>query len=89
MYLHLGKGHMILRKSIICIGQVACLEQQKEDSIIHRKREEEKLIDVSEGHPQSFIITNDRMYLSLISAQTLEKRLRKTIFSGGFNEQGE
>ncbi len=78
MYLHLGKGHMVSWQEVILIGQMGCIENSEDTSVyLEKLREKGEVIDVSQGDPQSFIITPERVYLSLISAGTLEKRLNK------------
>ncbi len=82
MYLHLGKGHMVSWKEIVFIGQIECLENSEETrNFLEKKEEEGQIIDVSQGETQSFIITPENIYLSLISAGTLEKRLNKLKFA--------
>ncbi len=82
MYLHLGKGHMVSWQEIVFIGQIECLENSEETrNFLEKKEEAGQVIDVSQGATQSFIITPKNVYLSLISAGTLEKRLNKLKFT--------
>jgi len=78
LYLHLGKGHMVSWQEVIFIGQIGCIENSNDTrNFLENKEEKGEVIDVSQGDPQSFIVTNEQIYLSLISAGTLEKRLSK------------
>ncbi len=78
MYLHLGKGNMVSRKNLIFIGQMECLQHSEiSRNFMEREKQEKNLIDVSDGNPQSFIVTDDKVYTSLISASTLQKRVLK------------
>ena len=79
MYLHLGKGYMVPRHDVIFIGQMECLNSEETKSFMDLREKEKDVIDISEGEPQSFIVTPDRVFLSLISAGTLEKRLKKSV----------
>lgn len=73
---------MILKSKVIYVGQ---LEGQNENKINTRffesEKENKRVIDVSEGDPKSFIVTDEHVYFSLISASTLEKRLRANVVS--------
>jgi len=78
LYLHLGKGHMVSWQEVILIGQIGCIDNSEDTGIfLDKKKDKGEVVDVSEGDPQSFVITPEKVYLSLISAGTLEKRLNK------------
>lgn len=77
MYLHMGKENMILKTKVLFVGHYDEKNEKKVNmNFFQKKREENKVRDISEGNPQSFVVTDDCIYLSLISASTLKKRLR-------------
>ncbi|MFW6268819.1 MAG: extracellular matrix regulator RemB [Bacillota bacterium] len=80
MFLHLGKGHMISQKRIVLIGSMesSCDSEITQD-FIKTSREEGFIIDYSYGNPKSFILTEEKIYFSIISAKTLYKRMNRNI----------
>jgi regulator of extracellular matrix RemA (YlzA/DUF370 family) len=74
MFLHLGADTIIPLKNVILIS-----EHKTEDSAINSEflqtmSEEGMIVDVSCGNPKSFVIADDKVYLSAISSSTLKKR---------------
>lgn len=77
MFLHLGENYMIAKKEIVLIGNLESTtlsEYTKE--FINIAREEGFVIDYSMGNPKSFVLTDETIYLSLISSNTLSKRMK-------------
>lgn len=74
MFLHLGADMIIPLKSVISISD------RKEDAspinndFLHIMSEEGMIVDVSGGNVKSFVVTDDKVYLSAISSLTLKKR---------------
>ncbi|MFW6409762.1 MAG: extracellular matrix regulator RemB [Halanaerobiales bacterium] len=84
MFLHIGEGHMIPEKNIVLIGDLESVS----DSEITREffsvsEEEGFIVDYFDGDPRSFILTGEMVYLSIISSDTLRKRLNRPIGNGG------
>ena len=80
MFLHLGRGHMLETKRIVMIGNIeSSLDSEITEEFFDTSREEGFIIDYSEGEPRSFILTEEKIYYSIISAKTLRKRLRRKI----------
>ncbi|MEC9489150.1 MAG: extracellular matrix/biofilm biosynthesis regulator RemA family protein [Halanaerobium sp.] len=82
MYLHLGNGYMIPLKDIVMLADLESTTQsQKTREFLKTAREEGFVEDLSGGEPKSFVIANEKVYLSLISTNTLEKRAQEEISS--------
>ncbi len=80
MFLHLGKGHMILSSRIVMIGDIdSSLHSKITQNFINMCDEEGFIVDYSSGEPRSFILTEETIYYSLISSRTLEKRVNNFI----------
>lgn len=80
MYLHLGKGHMIPLKDVVLIADIeSTTHSQITREFLETAREEGFVEDLSGGEPKSFVIANEKVYLSLISTSTLEKRTEEDI----------
>ncbi|MDI3548519.1 MAG: extracellular matrix regulatory protein [Halanaerobiales bacterium] len=67
---------MIPAKEIVMIGNL----ESTNDSEITREflnisKEEGFIVDYSEGNPRSFVLTGETIYLSMISSNTLAKRI--------------
>ena len=80
MFLHIGKGHMIKKDDVVFIGD---LESTKDSKITEEFfdiiREEGFIIDHFKDEARSFILTGEKIYLSIISSTTLRSRMEKII----------
>ncbi|MCK4260897.1 MAG: DUF370 domain-containing protein [Halanaerobiales bacterium] len=81
MFLHIGNGVLIPTKEVVMIADYATTRLSKDTKNFLEVANEEGFIrddafrDISDGSPKSFIITNETIYLSLISSSTLAKRV--------------
>lgn len=74
MFLHLGADVVIPLKNVIAITEMKSGESAINNLFLQKMRQEKKTIDIAEDNPQSFIITDNGIYLSAISSLTLKKR---------------
>lgn len=74
MFLHLGGDTVIPLKSVIAIGDLKFSRSPINDEFLRNMREENMIIDISEGNPKSFVVTDKVVYLAAISSLTLKKR---------------
>ncbi|HHW14305.1 MAG TPA: DUF370 domain-containing protein [Firmicutes bacterium] len=75
MFLHLGGDVIVPLHQVIAIfdhEQVA--QSRPTEDFLRVAKDAGRLLDVSGGQPKSFVLTNERVYLSQISSQTLMKR---------------
>ncbi len=80
MYLHICKETIIKQESIIGIFKMSTIEKTKEFNDLKDNYEKNNnLIDESDNDKKSFIITNDKGYISNISVETLEKRAKSIV----------
>lgn len=76
MFLHIGNGHLIPLKDVVMIADYESTMNGKDtQNFLEVANEEGFIRDYSDGLPKSFIITNEIVYLSLISSVTLAKRI--------------
>lgn len=76
MFLHIGNGHLIPLKDVVMIADYESTTSGKDsENFLEVANEEGFIEDYSDGSPKSFIITNETVYLSLISSVTLAKRI--------------
>ncbi|MCX7779366.1 MAG: DUF370 domain-containing protein [Negativicutes bacterium] len=61
-------------KKVISIADIKSVKAGIDNEFLKRVRKANKVIDVSEGHPKSFVVTDDYVYFSAISSMTLKKR---------------
>ncbi len=77
MYLHLGNNFTVNTDDIIGIFDMDNTTVSKRGRSFLPDAERKKIvINASEDLPKSFIITNDKVYISSISTQTLYKRTK-------------
>jgi len=74
MFLHLGADTIIPLKNVILISDRKDDESAINNEFMQTMSEEGMIVDVSCGNPKSFVIADDKVYLSAISASTLKKR---------------
>ena len=80
MYLHIGKNVVVNNNEIIGIFDISSMTKSKEFKLIYEKlKEENNILDVSDNHKKSIIITKEKEvlkgYISNISSITLAKRV--------------
>lgn len=80
LFLHIGKGNMIKKEDVVFIGD---LESTKDSKITEEFfdiiREEGFIINHFDDDPRSFILTGEKIYLSIISSNTLRSRMEEII----------
>lgn len=74
MFLHLGDDTIVALEEIISINDYKGMQSAVNQAFLHKMREENKVVDISENTPKSFIVTSKRVFLSAISSVTLKKR---------------
>ena len=80
MILHLGKEHTINSEQVVMIGDMNTSNYSPiTKKFLKTSQEEGFIVDYSKDSPKSFILTEETVYYSMISAKTLGKRLNKKI----------
>lgn len=84
MFLHIGRGKLIKKSSIIGVFDLEITSQSKRTkSFLAKKEKANHVINVCDDIPRSFIVTREdnkeRVYISQISPQTLQKRCENLI----------
>ena len=79
MYLHIGGEYLISYEQIIGIFDLDATIDQTPDTLdfLHQAELREHMELVSPDIPRSYIVSDDRIYMSPISAATLRRRLRQ------------
>lgn len=77
MFLHIGGEYTIIDKNIIGIFDFDASTHSESSTIelLQKAEREQKVEYVSPDIPRSFIVTEDRIYISPVSAATLRLRL--------------
>ena len=74
--LHLGQGRTIPAKDVVLIADwEATTDSQDTVEFLDISEEEGFIIDYAEGNPKSFVVTEEKIYYSIISSETLRKRM--------------
>jgi ribosomal protein S8 len=86
MFLHLGDGYMIPSKQVVLIGDLeSTTSSEITEEFLDISEEEGFIVDYSGGNPRSFVLTEETIYLSMISSKTLGDRVdRFTEENGGY-----
>ena len=84
MFLHIGRGKLIPKSCIIGVFDLEITSQSKRTkSFLAKKEKANHVINVCDDIPRSFIVCRDgnreRVYISQISPQTLQKRCEDLI----------
>lgn len=84
MFLHIGRGKLIPKSGIIGVFDLEITSQSRRTkSFLSKKEKANHVINVCDDIPRSFIVTRDgnreRVYISQISPQTLQKRAEELI----------
>lgn len=74
MFLHLGADTAIPLRNVIAIFDLKISSSTATEQYLKKIRSMNKVIDISDNSAKSFIITDQIVYLSAISSQTLKKR---------------
>lgn len=74
MFLHLGADTVIPLRSVIAIFDLKITGSAATDQYIKNSKMNNRVIDISDNNAKSFIISDQAIYLSAISSQTLKKR---------------
>lgn len=76
MFLHLGSDVMVPVKEIIAIYDHKTMERDENKLYLEKLKRETTVTDVSSDEIKSYVVTNDKIYVSVISSLTLKKRAR-------------
>ncbi|CVK18594.1 MULTISPECIES: extracellular matrix regulator RemB [Sporomusa] len=74
MFLHIGADTVIPLRSVIAILDFKITGSAVTDQYMKNSKSTNKVIDISDNNAKSFVITDQNVYLSAISSQTLKKR---------------
>ena len=74
MFLHIGADTVIPLRSVIAILDFRITGSAATDQYMKNSKSTNKVIDISDNNAKSFVITDQNVYLSAISSQTLKKR---------------
>lgn len=80
MFLHLGADTIIPLDHVIAIHDMKEMKSAINHEFLKNMKEEKRIIDVSDNHCKSFIVTEKFVYLSAISSFTLKKRAENLPF---------
>lgn len=77
MYLHIGNDNLIKQNNIIAIFSVKDKKSSLYKKLVLDRNENLDYEESSTNRIASYILTNDKIYLSNISVATLKKRLKE------------
>ena len=80
MFIHIGNDLSVLRSSVTCVVNLETVSPSQKDvtEFINREDEQGRLQYVTEEIPKSLVITDDKTYVSSISATVLLNRLESS-----------
>ncbi|EGO65066.1 extracellular matrix regulator RemB [Acetonema longum] len=74
MFLHLGVDTVVPLNEVITINDIKENVSPVNAEFLRTMQEEHLIVDISMGHPKSFVVTDKKVYYSAISSLTLKKR---------------
>lgn len=75
MFVHLGGDTVIAVRKVVAICDLEMARQARcNEEFLRTLKDRGRVIDISEGKEKSFVVTDDGVYISQISALTLKKR---------------
>jgi len=74
MFLHLGADTVIPLRNVIAILDMKITSSAITSQYMNNIKAGKKIIDISDNSAKSFVITDENIYFSAISSQTLKKR---------------
>lgn len=74
MFLHLGSDTVVALKDVVSIGDYRSFRSSVNRDFMQAMRERDAIVDISGSVPKSFVVTEEKIYLSAISSLTLKKR---------------
>ena len=74
MFLHLGADTVIPLNEVITINDIKESLSPINAEFLKTMEEEHLIVNISIGHPKSFVVTDKKVYYSAISSLTLKKR---------------
>lgn len=74
MFLHLGSDVMVPVKDIVAIYDHKTMESEENRVCFDFMKLEKKVVAITSDEVKSYVVTDDSIYLSVISSLTLKKR---------------
>lgn len=74
MFLHLGSDVMVPVKEVLAIFDYKTMELEENKAFFTSMRQEKEVVAIGSDEIKSYVITDDKIYLSVISSLTLKKR---------------
>lgn len=74
MFLHLGSDVMVPVKDVLAIYDHKTIEREENRECFNQMKQDKKAIRIGSEEIKSYVVTDDKIYLSVISSLTLKKR---------------
>ncbi len=74
MFLHLGSDVMVPVKDVLAIYDHKTIEREENKDSFAQMKQEKEVIQIGSEEIKSYVVTDDKIYLSVISSLTLKKR---------------
>lgn len=76
MFLHLGSDVMVPVKDIVAIYDHKTMESEENRVCFDFMKLEKEVVAITSDEVKSYVVTDDSIYLSVISSLTLKKRAK-------------
>lgn len=81
MFLHLGSDIVVALNEILYIGDYKSINAVINREFIENAAAQNNILNIATKTPKSYIVTNDKVYLSAIASMTLKKRAGNIFYS--------
>ena len=86
MYLHIGNDYVLNSEDIIGIFDIdICTIEKRMRDFLSLYQREGNIVETAEDLPQSFIVTNEKIYISGLSTGILQQRSERPNNNGSKN----
>jgi len=87
MFIHIGEGKVISKKNIIGIFDLETTSISKKTREFLKSIEKKKVVEyIGYEIPKTYVVTNEKVYITQISSQTLQKRSERNDSIGTENQ---
>ena len=87
MFIHIGEGKVLNKKNIIGIFDLETTSISKKTREFLKISEKNKSVEyIGYEIPKTFVITKEKVYITQISSQTLQKRAERNDLIGTENQ---
>lgn len=79
MFLHVGGDRVVALQDLIAIVDTRAQSTSEEPEFVTKARKEGRYFPDEEGKPNAYVVAEDGVYATVVTAQTLRRRTKQLI----------